>query len=730
MNSRGLIVCWLVLGIFFSISFVGQNPSPQVPYAQPFGANPYAPSQAQAEFAPFLKPSDFPPASYCGKCHEDVYHQWRQSAHSNSFRAPFYLNNVQILIDTKGIEYSRHCEGCHNPVALFSGALTKGSAVNRSFDEDGVTCSVCHSIVRIQNTSGTGSYVIGKPAIMLNADGSPRDDLPSYDEILSHPELHKRAVMRDFYRAPEFCATCHKAAIPEQLNDYKWLRAFSVYDEWQQSSWSRQSPLPFYKKDVVSTCQSCHMPPLEFKSDYGGKDGKIASHRFPGANTAIPAYYSYPEQLETLKQFLDNALSLNFFALTRKRAGHTLEIAPLGSTQFTIKPGDELTVDLVIQNTRIGHSLVPEQRDFYECWVEFVAQDNGGRTLFHSGALDRNGFLDPRAHSYTNRLIDRFGNRLVHHQVWKTRLKPYDNTIMPGRSDLVRYRFRIPANARGTIELLAKVNYRRFRKQYTDFILKHSIQYPILELGAASFNLRVGRNTVISDAPEDKQRELMRWNNYGIALLGQQQWWKAADAFAQTTRISPEYADGYVNQAIAEYSKWIEARKENPDGPGVFSLDNANAPPEKFNLALQLLDKALQLKPGYPRAIFYKGVIFRLQNQLDAAIQQLAQVVRQYPNVRQGHQELGYAFYLQKNFDGAIGQFEAVKQINPDDVTACYYLFISYGKTGQTEKAQQNATLYSQHRDDPNNFALNLEFVQKHPAEANELTPYHIHAVR
>jgi tetratricopeptide (TPR) repeat protein len=717
----------LALGIFFSVSCVGQNASPQVPYAQPFGANPYAPSQAQAEFAAFLKPSDFPSASYCGKCHEDVYHQWRQSAHSNSFRAPFYLNNVQLLIDTKGIEYSRHCEGCHNPVALFTGALTKGSTVSRSFDEDGITCSVCHSIVRIQNTSGTGSYVIGKSAIMLNTDGSPRDDLPSYDEILSHPELHKQAVMRDFYRTPEFCATCHKAAIPEQLNGYKWLRAFSVYDEWQQSSWSRQSPLPFYKKDAVSTCQTCHMPPLEFKSDYGGKDGKIMSHRFPGANTAIPAYYSYPEQLETIKQFLDNALSLNFFALTRKRAGHTQEIAPLGSTPFTIEPGDELTVDLVIQNTRIGHSLVPEQRDFYECWVEFVAQDNGGRTLFHSGALDRNGFLDPKAHSYTNRLIDRSGNRLVYHQVWQTRLKPYDNTIMPGRSDLVRYRFRVPANARGTIKLLAKVNYRRFRKQYTDFILKRSIQYPVLELGAASFNLRVGRNAVISDAPEDKQRELLRWNNYGIALLGQQQWWKAADAFAQTTRINPEYADGYVNQAIAEYSKWIEARKENPDGPSVFSLDNANAPPEKFNIALQLLNKALQLKPGYPRAIFYKGVILRLQNQLDAAIQQLAEVVRQYPAVRQGHQELGYAFYLQKNFNGAIEQFEAVKQINPDDVTACYYLFISYGKLGQTEKAQQNATLYSQHRDDPNNFALNLEFVQKYPAEANELTPYHVH---
>lgn len=694
-------------------------------YARPFGQNPYAPSQAQGGFQSFLKPSDFLPASYCGKCHEEVHKQWRQSAHANSFRAPFYLKNVQILIDSKGIEYSRHCEGCHNPVALFSGALTKGSPIDRSFDEDGITCSVCHSIVKIQNTSGTGSYVMGKPAVMLKADGSPLEDVPSYDEILEHPDLHKKAVMRDFYRTPEFCAVCHKAAVPQQLNGYKWLRAFSVYDEWQQASWSRRSPLPFYKKEQASVCQDCHMPPVEFKADYGGKDGKIASHRFPGANTAIPAYYSYSEQLETVRQFLRDTLALNFFAITRQHQGKVEEIAPVGSKDFTIAPGDLVTVDLVIQNTKIGHGLVPEQRDFYESWVEFIAQDQNGRVFFHSGALDRNGLLDPKAHTYTNRLIDRSGKRLVHHEVWQTRLKTYDNTIMSGRSDLARYRFRIPAYVKGGIKLLARVNYRRFRKQYSDFILGKSVQYPVMELGSASFNLKTGRNKGVS--PEDMQRELLRWNNYGIALLGQQQWWKAADAFAQTTQMNPSYVDGYLNQAIAEYSKWIEARKENPDGPGVFSLDNANAPPEKFNVALELLQKTLQMKPGYARALFYKGLILRLQNRLEDAARDLAEVVSQYPDLRQGHQELGYVLYLRKDFKGAVEQFEQVKRINPDDITACYYLSIAYARMGEMELARQNAGFYAEHRDDPNNFALNLEFVQKHPIEAQELTPYHVH---
>jgi tetratricopeptide (TPR) repeat protein len=769
-TRAGVRVCTGATAVIFffiavalaSPAFAFQEVSTAAPYNLSFGNNPYSPSRAQSAFNGFLKPSDFPDAAYCGKCHQDAHQQWRQSAHANSFRPPFYKDNVQMLIDEKGIEHTRHCEGCHNPVALFTGALTKDSKIDRSFDEEGITCSVCHSIAKVQEPTGTGSYVMGKPAVMLKPDGTPREGLPTEDEILGDIGLHKRAVMRDFYRTPGFCGACHKAAIPQELNGYKWLRAFSVYDEWQQSSWSRQSPLPFYKKDVVSTCQSCHMPGVEAKNDYAAKDGKLASHRFLGANSAIPAFYSYTEQMEAIRQFLSNSVAINFFALARRHGDSVEEIAPLGSTPLTLARGDEITLDLVIQNTRIGHALVPEQRDFYESWVELIATDETGRTIFHSGGIDKNGLLDPDAHSYTNRLIDRNGKRLEHHEVWQTRLKTYDNTIMSGRSDLVRYAFRLPHDLYGNVKLLARVNYRRFRKQYTDFILKKPMEFPVLELASSEFSFRVGKEnqnqnltthslrsvqatarrhganqrqrltaegTEKAENAEDVQRTLLRWNNYGIALLGQQQWWKAADAFAHTTQLNPSYADGYINQAIAEYSKWIEARKENPDGPGVFSVDNANAPPEKFDAALGLLDKALQISPRNARASYYKGDILRLQNRLEEteAIQYLRDSLREYPNFRQGHQELGYVFYLKKDFAHAVDEFEAVKRINPDDLTACYYLSISYARLGKSAQAQENANLYAIHRDDPNNFGLNLDFVRSHAAEGRELTPYHVH---
>ena len=45
----------------------------------------------------FISADAFPEPEYCQHCHEEAYHQWRQSLHSNSFRTPFYRTSVNIL---------------------------------------------------------------------------------------------------------------------------------------------------------------------------------------------------------------------------------------------------------------------------------------------------------------------------------------------------------------------------------------------------------------------------------------------------------------------------------------------------------------------------------------------------------------------------------------------------------------------------------------------------------
>ena len=157
------------------------------------------------------------------------------------------------------------------------------------------------------------------PAVLVDENDKPIYGPVSDKEILAHLDRHSKAVMRDFYRTSEFCAACHKAALPREENHYKWQRAFTVYDEWQQASFAKQSPLPFYVKDKVSTCQTCHMEKEPITSqDYGSEPGKLASHRWLGANTLMFKYYGYDEQLEKTIAFLrNNALNVDIFALER-----------------------------------------------------------------------------------------------------------------------------------------------------------------------------------------------------------------------------------------------------------------------------------------------------------------------------------------------------------------------------------------------------------------------------
>jgi hypothetical protein len=59
-------------------------------YNYAFGKNsPFLPSNATTANGQFFSPKAFPTAQYCGHCHQEAYRQWRQSVHSNSFRAPW-----------------------------------------------------------------------------------------------------------------------------------------------------------------------------------------------------------------------------------------------------------------------------------------------------------------------------------------------------------------------------------------------------------------------------------------------------------------------------------------------------------------------------------------------------------------------------------------------------------------------------------------------------------------
>ncbi len=669
--------------------------------------NPFTPGNIQVQGAGFIQPGAFPTAEYCGTCHQEAYSQWRQALHSNAFRTPFYRTSVNILIrdKTRGIAFTRHCDSCHNPIGVISGALTEDSKVDRArFDSDGLTCTTCHSVLSLDSTNGNASLQMGVPAVIVDEKGERIPGMVPFDMILRHPERHSKAVMHDFLRTPEFCAACHKANLPATLNDYKFIRAFTAYDEWQQSKFSQRNPLTFYQADFT-TCQDCHMKrAANTYPEYGAKNGTFASHRWLAGNTAVPFYYGFDEQLSKTIDFLrsGNYLNVDIFAL--KKQNEDKLIAPLGRVAYNLAPNDVIEAYVVVQNKNIGHSLIPEVRDLYEAWTEFVVEDQSGNEIYHSGFLKPDGMLDPRAHSFTNRPVTDQGEFVDNHKVYTIHSVAYDNTVSAGRSVLVRYQFRVPAGIKGAISLSARIDYRHLRQSYLNNIFgTDHPAYPVVELASRTRTLNIGDNQPEDPDPADNQ-DWIRWNNLGIALLDQQQYQEAVQAFTEVIKLRPLYVDAYINVGLTEIS-W-----------------------EKYESARTAIRHALSLDPDSARGLYYDGLLQRRAGNTEQEIADFRNVVEKFPQSRDARRELGITYYQQHNNTAALEQFEALQKIDPDDLTAHYNLSILYRRMGKPEEAAEQQAMFVDKKVDPGAPTYSLDYLRNHPEISTESIPWHLHS--
>ncbi len=664
------------------------------------------PGNAAVQGNDFLEPGAFPDATYCGHCHQEAYHQWRQALHSNSFRTPFYRQSVNILIRTKGIEFARHCDSCHNPVAVMAGALDSHYTGDRSFDRDGLTCTVCHSIQSVDSKLGNGGFVMAVPAVMVDEQGNRIPGIVPYWEIYAHPERHSKAVMQPILHSAQFCAACHKANLPPMLNGYKWIRAFTAYDEWQNSKFSQQNPLTFYQGDFT-TCQGCHMPRSSAAlPEAGAKNGTFASHRWLAGNTAVPFYYGFDEQLTKTIDFLRSGNFMNVDIFGLKIGDNPSLIAPLGSVPFTLPAGQTVEAWVVIQSKNIGHSFIPEVRDLYEAWVQFTVTDSKGAELYSSGFLRPDGSLDPSAHSFTNRPVNVDGDFVDNHMVWTIHSVAYDNTVQSGRSALVRYRFELPARVKGPVTLTARVNYRHLRQSYlNDIFGPDHPAYPVVEIASRARTLAIGRNEPQPAMPNDNP-DWMRWNNVGIGLLDELQHQDSLDAFEQVVRLNPGYKDGYINVGL-DYLDW-----------------------EKYDEAREPLEMALKLHPDDARALYYMALVERRARNSAAEVADLEKVVAQYPDCRDARRELGISYYQQDRADDAIAQFKALQAIDPDDLAAHYNLAVLYRRKGLKELAQKEAAQYAIKRIDPGAPTYSLDYLRQHPEMNIESVPWHVHSAK
>ena len=294
---------------YLRIRWRGQSriENPAMPPAEMTGEGdgpngPFFPSSAQVYGGQKIPSKFFMESDSCKRCHEDIYKQWSSSAHHfSSFNNQWYRKSIEYMQDTVGTKPSKWCGGCHDPAVLYSGLMDTPikQIVHRPESQAGLGCMMCHSIAHVKSTMGQADFYLEYPELhQLAASENPVVRTLHDFLIKLNPEPHRRVFLKPFMRdqTAEFCSSCHKVHLDVPVNHYRWVRGFNEYDNWQASGVSGQGARSFYYPAKPAQCADCHMP-LTKSNDQGNMNGMVHSHRFPGANTALPTTNEDADQL-------------------------------------------------------------------------------------------------------------------------------------------------------------------------------------------------------------------------------------------------------------------------------------------------------------------------------------------------------------------------------------------------------------------------------------------------
>src|SRR5277367_7008318 len=744
---------------------------------------PFFPSSAQVYGGQKIPSKFFMESDSCKRCHEDIYNQWFGSAHHfSSFNNQWYRKSIEYMQDVAGVKSSKWCAGCHDPSLLFSGMFD--TPIRQIEDtpaaKAGLSCLMCHSIVQVKSTMGQGDFTLEYPKLHELAASDNWFVRTMHDFVVKlNPEPHRRTFLKPFMRTQvsEFCSSCHKVHLDVPVNRYRWIRGFNEYDNWQSSGVSGQGARSFYYPANPMMCADCHMPQIPSK-DAGNVNGLVHSHRFPGANTAVPTANQDPQQLEASKRFLqDKQLTVDIFAVSpaggetaapspaaatgpqlattfavgeesesNQPSASTSEArpvtAPLGTVDAAVRRGDDTLVDVVVRTRKVGHFFPGGTIDAFDVWLELKAEDEKGQTIFWSGKVedDGKGPVEKGAHFYRSMQIDGHGNFISKRNAWATRSVVYVHLIPPGAADTAHFRMHIPETSGDKIILHAKLNYRKFMWWNTQFAYA-GVEDPTKPHGEVTpdYDERkwaftgdtsqvVGDLKKIPDLPiitvaeDTKSLRVLPRNAEAPkpqVKLVKEEWTRWNDYGIGL------FLQGDLKGAAAAFAKITEIDPQNPDG--WVNIGRCLVQEGDTEGAKKVLDKALAISPRLARANFFYARVLRQEGNYDEAVQHLQIVLDQYPRDRVAIDELGRIQFLQKKYAEAVKTFQRTLAVDPEDLQANYNLMLCYNGLGNEKRANEHKERYLRFKADESAQAITGAYRQAHPEDNNERQSVHEH---
>jgi tetratricopeptide (TPR) repeat protein len=590
-------------------------------------------------------------------------------------------------------------------------------------DPRGITCLGCHAATRVQDLMGNGRLALAAPSEYPFAERREPALRWLHGFLLRlRPAPHRAAFLKpELQPTPEFCSACHRMSFNVPQNHYKYLPGMDEYGAWQESPVSGQSIHGFHLAARPQTCVECHMPRQSDRP--GGR-----SHAFLGGNTALPALRGDRAHLAATERFLrGGAVSVDLFALRRTLPGrpHQEELrAPLEDASVPLRPGESVVVDVVVRNRGVGHDFPAGSGDLRDVWLAVTLADVTGRPFAASGLIDRGGAVDPEAHAYRLIALDRTGRRIDRNNLDEmvTVVAPSSprtipagaadlRTIPAGESDLARYRFTVPRTA-GRLQLTARVWHRAVNPAFAEWALHERARAagPVTLIAEDALTLvvapaPVALTRVPAPAP-GREAQAMRFYDYGVALLRQEDLARAAGAMRRAGALLP-------------------GRPEGPLGLGRVYLEEGDliAAREQF-LA------ALRLAPRDAQARLFLGRTYRKMGQYEGALAILQPLAVQFPRDRAIQFEIGQCQFQSGRYEEASEAFTRMLDVDPNDLAAHYNLMTCNRQLRRFPETRREEAIYRYLKEDESVRRLTADYLEAHPAIAREAQSIHEHLLR
>jgi len=388
----------------------------------------------------------------CGTsgCHSEIVREWLPSAHRYASMDFVFQKVQENMAQELAPEATRYCAGCHDPIALFSGAKNVGNlTLSAEGADEGVSCLACHSIVQT-DVRGNGDYTVAVPQryIFERTEGPAAKGVSDF-LIRAYPKQHVTSYMRPLYKTAESCGACHKQFVDEELNDFGWVQGQNQYDSWRKSRWHNET-----EDSKTVSCRECHMPLLAGNEPASGdkddryrhpRDGKHRSHRFLAANQYIPRFLKLAgaeEQCALTVKWLRGEYQVPEIA-DRWTTGPVVRLALNVPEQA--RPGEEIGIQTIITNNKAGHDFPTGPMDMIEGWVEVTVTDHAGNIVYASARPDERDYLVNPQIVFKAELIDRSGALIGRHELWHMVGARFKRTLFPGVTDTTTFNLECPS---------------------------------------------------------------------------------------------------------------------------------------------------------------------------------------------------------------------------------------------------------------------------------------------